>query len=183
MHPFHHMYYGRACHGPSRIFWFIVGAGAATFWHCSREMRDRRGQYFSCVMQQRRIDAQAAAANAALMPPTIPTPPDYTQKPYEDNAPRPDKWGWRASWGAREGDGTVGWNQQEWEENKERMKNLQKRAEDAMVDMSESTLESIVSTAESLKAKLAEHRAQQKQQQKLYEEELERQKKEPRRYV
>ncbi|KAG0709268.1 hypothetical protein DFH29DRAFT_1074986 [Suillus ampliporus] len=170
MYPYYHGYHFR---GPSRIFWFILGAGTATFWHCSRQMREHRAQYFPCVMQARRVEGNDEH----------PTPPVYAKS---DSAPAPQERKWNfihRSQPDRNGDGTAGWNQREWEEDKERLKEIQKRAEDAMLDMSESTLESIVSTVESLKIKLAQAKTQREQQRKNYEEELERQKKEPRRYV
>lgn len=74
----------------------------------------------------------------------------------------------------------MGWNQQEWEENKERLRNIQKRVSEAMVDMSESTLESIVSTAEALKARLAENRAR---REGAFPPETTEQKKDPSPYV
>ncbi|KAG1808603.1 uncharacterized protein BJ212DRAFT_638891 [Suillus subaureus] len=153
MHPFYHHHHFR---GPSRIIWFALGAGAATLWHCNRQMREHCAQYFPCVMQPRHAEgAQEHRWNFT-----------HTRR-------QPD----------RNGDGTAGWNQREWEEDKERLKEIQKRAEDAMLDMSESTLESIVSTVEALKTKLAQHKTQREQERKNYEEELERQKKEPLRYV
>jgi hypothetical protein len=169
MHPYYHHHCFR---GPSRIVWFILGAGAATFWHCSHQMREHRAQYFPCVMQARRVEGSAEQ----------PTPPVYS-KP---DVPTPQEHRWNfihRNQHDRNEDGTVGWNQREWEEDKERLKEIQKRAEDAMLDMSESTLESIVSTVEALKTKLAQHKTQREQERKNYEEELERQKKQPFRYV
>jgi len=52
-----------------------------------------------------------------------------------------------------------------------------------MADLTESTLESVLSTAESLKAKLAEHRAQRELQQKSIEQLLDEQRKNPPRLV
>ncbi|KAG1741165.1 hypothetical protein EDB19DRAFT_1706728 [Suillus lakei] len=170
MYPHYHHHF----RGPSRIFWFILGAGAATFWNCSHQMREHRAQYFPCVMQARRVEGGNEQPSS--------TPPVYS-KP---DAPTPQEHRWNfihRSQPDRNGDGTAGWNQREWEEDKERLKEIQKRTEDAMLDMSESTLESIVSTVESLKIKLAQHKTQREEQRKKYEEELERQKKEPPRYV
>lgn len=169
MHPFYHHHHFR---GPSRIIWFALGAGAATLWHCNRQMREHRAQYFPCVMQPR----HAEGGGEHLTPPVYSKPDAPTAQEHRWNFThrrQPD----------RNGDGTAGWNQREWEEDKERLKEIQKRAEDAMLDMSESTLESIVSTVEALKTKLAQHKTQREQERKNYEEELERQKKEPLRYV
>jgi len=55
----------------------------------------------------------------------------------------------------------TGWQQQrDWEQDRERLRHLQKRAGETVADLSESTLDSIVAGAESLKAKLAELRAE-----------------------
>ncbi|KAF8449037.1 hypothetical protein L210DRAFT_3523755 [Boletus edulis BED1] len=120
MHPYQHVFLHR---GPSRIFWFFIGAGVATWWHHSSIMRDHRAQYFPCVMHRR------------------------------EAAP------WKPSWGP---DRTpAGWHQQrDWEQDKERLRHIQKRAGETVIDLSESTLDSIVTSAESLKAKLAELRAE-----------------------
>jgi len=121
-------------------------------------------------MQSRRVEG---TSNAPIS--EHPSPPVYS-KP---DAPAPQE----NSVFRSQPDGTWGWNQGEWEADRVRLKEIQKRTEDAMLDMSESTLESIVSTVESLKSKLAQHKTQREQQRKVYEEELERQQKEPRRYV
>ncbi|KAG2113102.1 uncharacterized protein F5147DRAFT_62170 [Suillus discolor] len=171
MYPYHHRYYFR---GPSRIVWFILGAGTATFWNCSRHMREHRAQYFPCVMQAPRVEGSGEQS----------TPPVYSKPDAPGPVPQEHRWNFiYRSQPNRNVDGTAGWNQREWEEDKERLKEIQKRAEDAMLDMSESTLESIVSTVEALKTKLAQHKTQREQEQKNYEEEFERQKKEPRRFV
>ncbi|KAG2145115.1 hypothetical protein DEU56DRAFT_788845 [Suillus clintonianus] len=170
MYPYYSHQYFR---GPSRILWFMLGAGAATFWNCGRQMRENRAHYFPCVMQARRVEGSGEQPN---------TPPVSSKS----DAPASQEHRWNFIYRNqpdRNGDGTAGWNQREWEEDKERLKEIQKRTEDAMLDMSESTLESIISTVESLKNKLAQHKIQREQQQKKYEEELERQKKNPPRFV
>ncbi|KAG6381614.1 hypothetical protein JVT61DRAFT_212 [Boletus reticuloceps] len=149
MHPYQHVFLHR---GPSRIFWFFIGAGVATWWHHSSIMRDHRAQYFPCVMHRRVQDS-----------PSDPPP--------QEAAP------WKPSWGP---DRTpAGWHQQrDWEQDKERLRHIQKRAGETVrnppsippvahiksspqvIDLSESTLDSIVTSAESLKAKLAELRAE-----------------------
>ncbi|KAI6044327.1 hypothetical protein EDC04DRAFT_427700 [Pisolithus marmoratus] len=142
MYPHHpHVYLHRPA---SRILWFLIGAGVATWWHHSRTMRDHHSQYWPCVMQQHRRGALQDQ----------PTGTGSEPNPYQE---RDTRWGWRPS--PSPSGVTAGWNQQEWEENKERLRNIQKRVSEAMVDTSESTLESIVSTAEALKARLAERRA------------------------
>ncbi|KAH0836657.1 hypothetical protein J3R83DRAFT_8376 [Lanmaoa asiatica] len=108
MHPYQHVFLHR---GPSRIFWFLIGAGVATCWHHSSSIRDHRAQYFPCV---RRVQ-----------------------------------------------DSPTSWRQQrDWEQDGERLKHLQKRAGETVADLSESTLDSIVAGAESLKAKLIQLRTE-----------------------
>ncbi|KAF8845142.1 hypothetical protein BDN67DRAFT_977654 [Paxillus ammoniavirescens] len=162
MHPFHHAFH---FHRPSRVFWFIIGAGAATWWHHSSAMREHRAQYFPCLMQQRRVEGQDRERSG------------NTSGPYDATGPQDGgRSVWNSSWGPTH-DGTVGWNQREWETDKERLRNLQKRAGEAAVDLSDSTLDSIVSAAESLKAKLAAHRTQ--REQLLKQEGLDAEKKDP----
>ncbi|KAI5987056.1 hypothetical protein EDD15DRAFT_2520782 [Pisolithus albus] len=130
---------------PSRILWFLIGAGAATWWHHSPAMRDHHSPYWPSLMQQQR--------RAALQDQPPSTGVGSEPGPYQERDAR-----WRPH-GPPSSGAMAGWNQQEWEENKERLRNMQKRVGEAMVDMSESTLDSIVSTAETLKARLAERRA------------------------
>jgi len=170
MHPYGPMYHH--FRGPSRILWFILGAGVATFWHRSRDIREHRAQYFPCVMQSRRVEGGGVPTSEHSIPPVYSKPDAPT--------PHDNRWGFAVR---SHPDGTWGWNEREWEADRERLKEIQKRTEDTMLDMSESTLESIVSTVESLKSKLSQHKTQREQQRKNYEEELERQQKEPRRYV
>jgi len=120
MHPYRHIFLHRA---PSRIFWFLIGAGAATWWHHSSALRDHRAQYFPCIMN----------------------PPRSTSDVPPRQAPSGSTW-----------DN----HQRDWEQDRERLKQLQKRAGETVADLSESTLDSIVAGAESLKAKLAELRAE-----------------------
>jgi len=180
------------------LLWFIIGAGAATYWHRSHEMH-AHGHYWHCVSHanRRRIEdvqaqQQAAAtthSDASVPSSNAPAPSLSTSAALssqfgngmQPTPPQPPRWAWANA--SQSSDGTFGWNQKEWEEDKERLRELQRRAQDTMVEMSESTLDSILSTVESMKGKLAEHRALREQQQKQYEDELERAKKEPRRYV
>ncbi|KAH7890758.1 hypothetical protein F5I97DRAFT_1923248 [Phlebopus sp. FC_14] len=160
MYPFYPIYSHRR---PSRILWFLVGAGVATFWHNSRAMREHRAQYFPCVMRQRRVDGPSAVDSP---------------RPSDPAGLQDGRWVWKANRGPEhETDGTLGWNQREWEEDKERLRNLQKRAGEAVADFSESTLDSVVAAAESLKAKLAEHRVLREQLMKGPSEQLDTEKK------
>lgn len=66
MHPYQHVFLHR---GPSRIFWFLFGAGTATWWHYASVVRDHRAQYFPCVTHRRVHDVHT--------PPQQP-PPDQS---------------------------------------------------------------------------------------------------------
>ncbi|KAF8552407.1 hypothetical protein OG21DRAFT_125829 [Imleria badia] len=98
MHPYQHIFLHR---GPSRIFWFFLGAGVATWWHHSSMMRDHRAQYFPCVMHHRRVQDAPSDAPSQEAP-------------------------WKSSWGPVRT--ASGWPQRDWEQDRERLKHLQKRA-------------------------------------------------------
>jgi len=74
-------------------------------------------------------------------------------------------WGPPASW--------------KWDPDREHLEKVSKQAFDTMADLTESTLESVLSTAESLKTKLAEHRTQREKQQKAMEQQVSEQPKNP----
>jgi len=59
---------------------------------------------------------------------------------------------------------------EEWEKDKERLLALTKQAQDAMADLSESTLETILRSLERYKAKLVEGRLERERRQKELEE-------------
>jgi hypothetical protein len=99
---------------------------------------------------------------ASTESPSIPTPAVQTQ-----TAP----WGFESRSEQQKKD---------WEQERDK---LLAKAQDTMTELSESTLDTLSSTVEALKAKLAEHRAKHEQQQKLIDKELEEQKKKPVRYV
>ena len=111
MHHYPHIFLRRPA---SRILWFVIGAGVATWWHNSRAMRDHHAQYWPCIFgsHPRAVQDQ-------------PVPGERRQGHSE----REGRWVWKPNYPS---DGTVGWNQQEWDENKERLKNLQRRAGEAV---------------------------------------------------
>jgi len=71
----------------------------------------------------------------------------------------------------------------QWEEEKQKMQAIGRQAEDVMAKLSEATLDSVMSSMEALKVKLAEHRAQREAAQRQLEKELEEQRKNPHRFV
>ncbi|KAF8194953.1 hypothetical protein BJ912DRAFT_1040523 [Pholiota molesta] len=79
-----------------------------------------------------------------------------------------------------------GWEKQQDERiaaEKAHMAKVSRQAVDTMVELTEATLESVLTTAEALKAKLAEHRAEREKQQKLLEEQVAAQRRDPPRLV
>jgi len=69
----------------------------------------------------------------------------------------------------------------EWDQDKENFIKMSNQAADMMVDFTESTLESMLSTADIVRAKLAEHRAaREREQQRMREQEEERRRNPPR---
>lgn len=71
----------------------------------------------------------------------------------------------------------------QWEEEKQKMQAIGRQAEEVMAKLSEEALDSIMSSMEALKVKLAEHRAQREAAQRQLEQQLEEQRKNPHRFV
>ncbi|KAJ3912968.1 hypothetical protein F5877DRAFT_71951 [Lentinula edodes] len=111
------------------------------------------------------LSGPASTPGAELAP--TPTPTPVAAAIHTQTVP----WGFESSYEHQK---------KEWEQEREK---LLAKAQDTMVQLSESTLDSLSSTVEALKAKLAEHRVKREEQQKLIDKELEEQKKKPVRYV
>lgn len=154
---YHPHFYPRYSRGPSRLLWFFIGAGTAFWW---LKHREANGHVPFCARHrlqppttdnqqnpgwpQRMGDIPRAINN-------IP-PVDATTEP----SPQPPSRGSPASW--------------KWDPDREHLEKISKQAVDAvgflrillhkatslfslqqMADLTESTLESVLSTAESLK--------------------------------
>ncbi|KAK7686383.1 hypothetical protein QCA50_010607 [Cerrena zonata] len=164
MHPYWHWH-----HRPSRLLWFVIGATTATWWIKSREYH--RDHYKMRHCSRRQIPAEAypmpASSSAPLVPDAsanpskVTIPAERTQMlPPMAQSPSTE-WGW-------------GWNSSEshprhvdpWEDSRGRTDELSNRANEKFMEISEATIDSVLSTVESLKARLAEHRAQREQQAK-----------------
>jgi len=80
---------------------------------------------------------------------------------------------------------SFGWSDEQWREEKQKMKAMALQAGDTASEATEATLERILSTVQALKAKLAEHRAERDRQQLLVEQRTQedKQKNDPRHYV
>jgi len=181
--PYHHFR-----RGPRRLIWFILGGVAATWWMKHKEMRSHE-RYMDCVRRQPVLSASPPEMNGDTF--------QQTQNQSQNTPPPPPsppasrtQWGGNAE--AQYQAPTAnpmppampfGWSNQQWEEEKEKMWAMGRQAGDTASELSEATLEHVLSTVETLKAKLAEHRAERERQCKLFEQKMEEQKKEPRHYV
>lgn len=137
--------------GPSRILWFLIGA-VTTNWLL--KPKDSNSRIFGHC---RRLQYQTPPPNSSV--------PDGASSNGAPSAPNP----WSVTvrdiprtinniphWGSEQ--------QQSWQQEKEHLADISRRVTDAMTDLTEATLESVLSAAEGLRAKLAEHRANREQQ-------------------
>ncbi|TFK94157.1 hypothetical protein K466DRAFT_593826 [Polyporus arcularius HHB13444] len=194
MHPWHHWHHARRCgRATSRLLWFFIGAGTATWWTHHHDYR--------AWHEARHCGRDRIPQNAYPAPGTPATPPPNTQTQEGPNSPSQqpppgmvdkwDRWGWggwgRGSWPGQENNDKWGWNRSgdahrhsyprpegAWgppsplpasvETAPE--KDVVQQATETLTDLSEATLNNLLVTVESLKAKLAEHRAQREQQER-----------------
>ncbi|KAF8159682.1 hypothetical protein B0H34DRAFT_858436 [Crassisporium funariophilum] len=168
MHPYyspHHMGMGMWRRGPSRIVWFAIGAITASWW-IHRKETDRR-IFGHCKRPQLQSPLPIPPIDDPITPSGAPWPDVRSIPNTISNIP--SGWDRRQLW--------------QWEQEKEHMATISQQATDAMADLTESTLESVLNTAEALKAKLAEHRAEREKQQKMIEKRLEEERKNPPRLI
>ncbi|KAF8194951.1 hypothetical protein BJ912DRAFT_1040521 [Pholiota molesta] len=161
--PHPHWVYGRR---PSRLLWFLLGAGTTAVAMKSQAMAQYHGHgrhgWGSC----RRVGVEGMGANpaSASAPPASASAPSAAAQ----RGPCPLK-------------AYEGWEKQQDERiaaEKAHMAKVSRQAVDTMVELTEATLESVLTTAEALKAKLAEHRVEREKQQKLLEEQVAAQRRE-----
>ncbi|KAF5355303.1 hypothetical protein D9758_005980 [Tetrapyrgos nigripes] len=202
---YHHPYYPYSSfYRPflaSRLLWFALGAASATLFIWHKEAHHARNSRYwgNCFRAPVQVPGHIGGLGGAALNEVLPSgmspgasnvnkdacstwarapktanneKPTATPNPPPP-LPAPVPWGFES------------FEQQriQWEQDRER---LIAKAQDAMTELSEATLDSIASTVESLKAKLAEHRAQREKQQRLIEEqqaELDKAKQDPVRYV
>ncbi|PIL24990.1 hypothetical protein GSI_12877 [Ganoderma sinense ZZ0214-1] len=192
---YHHWHHAHRCgRATSRLFWFFVGAGTATWWHCHKEFHAWQHAH-ACGRD--RIPQHAYPAPGAAPPPPSPTPATAAdaQGPTPGTVDNRDRWGWGhgwghgwGNWGKENGNGPNGngnWDRWGWgnrgpngnakpegawgpgtPSEKAPEKDIMEQATDTIADLSEATLNNLLVTVESLKAKLAEHRAQRDQQER-----------------
>ncbi|CCM04224.1 uncharacterized protein FIBRA_06391 [Fibroporia radiculosa] len=180
MHPWghfhaHHGWRHFRHHRPSRFVWFFVGAASASFFFKSREAHEWKARHCRRNQIQQETCSSASAADS---------PVPRQSADLSPSAVDHRSWGW--SWSSDKGFNSWGSprhqrqeaDQQEaaqpspafstpavdrWDEERRRMQELGKQATDTISELSEVTLDSVLSTVQSLKTKLAENRAQREQ--------------------
>jgi len=157
--------------GPRRAIWFILGAASASFWMCRQEShRHTNDRYFGHCFRPAVHPIQPRS-------PAEPQPDTTQWRPRDipaaiNNIPASLPWGYPESHRDRQ-----------WEEEKLKLQAIGQQAEDVMAKLSETTLDSVMTTMEALKQKLAEHRAQRELAQQELERQLEEQRRNPHRFV
>ncbi|KAG6895857.1 hypothetical protein C0992_011996 [Termitomyces sp. T32_za158] len=136
MHPYGpgHFWYRGWYHGPSRILWFTFGAIAASLWARHGDRLERHGIH-SCVR---------STEQHVLSTQTEPVDPwsiRGVSRAVNDVAPEHMS-----------------------NDDKKRLAELGASAGDKLVELSEATLDTVLTSVEVLKAKLAEHRAEREKQ-------------------
>ena len=129
MYPYYHMHHFHRA--PRRFIWFILGGAAATWWFKHKEMRAYERYMGYCVQKP-------------VLPATLPAPgpevngttPNQSQNPY---APPRTHWGssGQAQYEAPRASPPpaampFGWNNQQWEEEKEKMWAMGRQAGDTV---------------------------------------------------
>ncbi|KAJ7733247.1 hypothetical protein DFH07DRAFT_845864 [Mycena maculata] len=165
-------------HGPRRAVWFIIGAASATMWMNHKEAhRQTHERYFGHCFRPPVLPMQPRPpVDGAAPSPTVDEPAQWRPRDIPNAInnipPAPLPWGYPESHRDRQ-----------WEEEKLKLQAIGKQAEDVMTKLSEATLDTVMSTMEALKLKLAEHRAQREAAQRQLEEQLEEQRRNPHRFV
>ncbi|KAJ7180541.1 hypothetical protein C8R46DRAFT_1069797 [Mycena filopes] len=177
MRPHFHPSHGfHSWHGPRRTVWFLIGAATATWWiHHKEAHRQTHERYFGhCFrppvppIQPRQPDSPPVMT---AEPPRWPRPQDVPST-INNMPPAPLPWGYPESHRDRQ-----------WEEEKLKLQAIGRQADEVMTKLSEATLETVMTTMEALKLKLAEHRAQREEAQRQLEQQLEEQRRNPHRFV
>lgn len=199
--PYHHPWHPRRARfsrGGHRLFWFVLGGLAASWWMHRRE--EWYLQHGFC----RRPDHTLAAPppqqeNAAQGMESHCT---RYERPAWDSPEGQRHWRW--GWHERREAEIEARRQREqaqapdpvpaprvvaapqaaaWDHEKERIEDMKMKATEKVAEMSEATLDTILSTVNSLKAKLADQKAQMEEEKRRRQQEIEEQQKAPRHLV
>ncbi|KAF7309699.1 hypothetical protein MIND_00341600 [Mycena indigotica] len=162
MHPRFFYPHPRFHTGPSRLLWFVIGAASATWWIHRKEHANPSNQHHfgRCIRPP--------------VPPLAvePQPNRDTLPPMQNPANRSPPWGYPEAHRARQ-----------FDEEKAKLQAIGRQAEDVMTKLSEDALDSVMTTMEALKRKLAEHREERLRVQRQLEKQIEEQHKDPHRFV
>ncbi|KIY68100.1 hypothetical protein CYLTODRAFT_453889 [Cylindrobasidium torrendii FP15055 ss-10] len=150
------------------FFWFLIGAGSATIWGQHKQWHEQhpevgfwsnwndRRKGLSCPSQQ----ATPQIQNEAQMEKAPPTPAHtYQDAMMQQQASAPQKssqseWQSWGPWGSRQqqhGDSFKQWDERDFQK-------MRTKAQDAMADMGEATLDTLMATILAAKTKLAEQK-------------------------
>ncbi|EIN05950.1 hypothetical protein PUNSTDRAFT_136750 [Punctularia strigosozonata HHB-11173 SS5] len=169
----HHWHRGGG-RGGSRLLWFIIGGVATAWW--MKGSREHHGFHAHCEWRKRQQaiaeQSQSQSHNQAP-PPTYPTsappaPSIASVASLQAAAAPAGSWSWTSTWGDGQRQMGSSWdeNRARIEEEKERLRDWGANADEKMIEMSENALNTVVSYAEALKTKIAEHRAEREAEKK-----------------
>ncbi|KAJ2915448.1 hypothetical protein MD484_g4941, partial [Candolleomyces efflorescens] len=167
---------------PSRLLWFLIGAGSASWWMISKDRDFDRRHWGHC----RRVDYPAPRdpSNNDTAAPGGPGPNNDSGS--QQCRPHPwqtrEHWEWRWHQRNRQ-ENNNGASQWPWEASDERFDEMTKQASEAMTELTEVTLDTVLTMAQALKVKLAEYRAEKERQQKDLDEKREDARRSPPRLV
>ncbi|KAI0792095.1 hypothetical protein C8Q75DRAFT_805137 [Abortiporus biennis] len=199
MRPYYHW------HRPHRLFWFILGAGTATFWIRSKQSAhfDEWKHTHPCTRHRIPNEAYPPPSNSQQQEP--PAYPFLSTSADVNGAVQPESQAVKRQQGGNQYQGMVGeegvrtmqpsspereesvrhrghhrwgWSYpgrdsgavstpppvDKWEDERKKLNDFSKKANETFQEISEATLDSLLSTVEGLKARLAENRAERERQ-------------------
>ncbi|KZT27856.1 hypothetical protein NEOLEDRAFT_1239998 [Neolentinus lepideus HHB14362 ss-1] len=162
--PYWYHHYHRGPRFAKRFFWFALGGFATAMWMRNRDANGDFRMQHACMRHKPREQLRAPEAESS---PATAGARAWSQEVAHGPMPAP-------------GNATPGWEQ---ENATEIIADMKKKAADTAVELSEATLDTIMSTAMSLKAKLAERTTRLDEENKRLRQELEALKKSPPRLV
>ncbi|KAI0741904.1 hypothetical protein C8Q80DRAFT_1274253 [Daedaleopsis nitida] len=184
-HHMHHMYAMRGCgRGTHRLLWFVFGVGAATWWHRHKDVHGwaEARRAWSERIPQNPYDPTIPAA----LPPSYQQPESGAENLAGAAAPpsppghkvKWERWGWdewgKGPWrGHEDANPKARWERWGWHRNTtgtqgpwsrpSEEKDALQQAPDGTTEVSEVTLNNLLATVESLKARLAEQQREQQE--------------------
>ncbi|KAF8143900.1 hypothetical protein K438DRAFT_1875131 [Mycena galopus ATCC 62051] len=131
------------------FLWLLIGAGVGSWWTAHKRFnRDNADCYQAFYGHHRSLQGSPSA---------VPNPNSLSQKaPLNSSEPGT-------------ADYPTAYNR-DWEQERARVRQFSRSAEDTVVELSEVTLNTILQATEALKAKMGEHRALREEGRRLEEE-------------